>query len=329
MGAVSEGGMMMSSMWPAMVPSSMRIQYPDVSMMQGARSYSGIYGEGVHQLPLEADFSYALQRPGVVPGMEFSSSGAMLPQSAGLAFSPHHMPAAHRRSSSFTHSGGGFSQSRRRMRAPYASNDLLSSPGQYRHGQFMHNNFMTAPTSIKEDSTDFVLGGLPPGYADSGTNVPRSSGTSSATSSLLTQQLEGRIASQHAQQASSYQERRVSDSNLVIPPSYTGAHLGAAMYPQRNWQPAIVDTSGGCYYGTYMAANGVMAAPVPDQLQAYGSYGSYPDQQMPVWYGQPNLLPQPYPSAALYQPSVDMEHSKSLARPHCPPPHYYNGDMNM
>jgi hypothetical protein len=328
MGAVSEAGMMMNSMRPAMVPSSMQQPYPDVSMMQGPRSYSGTYGEGLHQLPVEADFSYALQRPGVVPGMDFSSSGAMLPQVAGLAFSPHHMPAAHRRSSSFSHSGGVLSQPRRRMRGAYAPNDLLSSPGNYGQRPFTHNNFMTSPTSIKEDSTDYVLGGLPGGDVVSGASVPRGGGTSSASSSLLTQQLEGRLAGQYTQQASSYQERRVSDSNLVIPPAYPGAHPGATMYPQNIGQPAIVDSSGGYYYTPYMTANGIMMAPVPTQLQAYGSYGSYPDQQMPVWYGQPHSLPQAYLSASLNQQSFeDTEQSGSGQRPHCPPPHSYNGDM--
>jgi hypothetical protein len=190
---------------------------------------------------------------------------------------------------------------------------------------------MTSPTSIKEDSTDYILGGIPGGSADSWANAPRSSGTSSATSSLLTQQLEGRLAGQQTQQASSYQERRASDSNLGIPPAYIGAPPGAAVYSQNNGQPVIVDSSGGYYYTTYMTANGVvMAAPVPAQLQAHGSIGSYPDQQMPVWYGQPNSLPQAYPSAALYQPSFDdTEQSGSMQRPHCPPPYYYNRDMSM
>jgi hypothetical protein len=305
---------------PAMYSSSMHMPYQDVSVMQGAQSFSGIHGENVHQMPVEADFGYALQRPGVVPGMDVSSSGGMPPQAAGMAYSPHYRPdGAHQRSRSFTHSGGGYSQRQtRRTSAPYVPSDFMSSPGNCGQIQFMR---LASPTSIKEDSTDFVLGG---------------SSAPPATSSLLTQQLEDRSPGQHMQ-AHSYQERWAS-SNSNLPPAYVGAPPGGVMYAQNNGQPLGVDPSGGYYYTAYMTANGVAmsADPVnfaempPAHIQGY-SYGAYPEQQMPVWYGPPDSLPQAgYPPANLYQPtSENTEQNGSMQRPHCPPPHYYSQGTSM
>lgn len=310
--------------------------------MQGPQSFSAIHGESAHQLPVEGDFAYALQRPGVFPAMDLSLSGSSNmppPQVIGAAFSPRQMPSNHQRSRSFTHSGGGggsYPQGRR-----LSHNETMPSSGNQGLSQFMINQGLNSATSIKEDSTDFVLGS---GGGSLEASYPtRSSAGSSVTSSLLAQQLEGRSAGANAD---SYQERmHASDCHIVSssqPPAYLGAvpvaatgpaYAPAMPYAPNNGLPVSAD-SAGYYYTTYVTPNGaVMSAPVnldmqsaaaAMQVHAYGSpYGHYSDQQMPAAYV--------YPPANLSQPQFEeMKQNTPNQRPHAPPPPRYNHpDMSM
>jgi hypothetical protein len=304
--------------------------YADGTMgqaMHGPQSFSSAHGDNVYQVPLDADFGYALQRPGVFPGMDLSMSGSSNippPQMMRAPYSPRQMPPEqHQRSRSFTHSnsGGSGAHSHNRRRS-HGHNEVLP-PGNQGLSQYMINQGMNSATSIKEDASDFVLG--------SGNNSMETK--SSATSSLLAQQLEGRSAEARAD---SYQERMyASDSNIGMtsqPPAHLGA--GLSVMPQQQGPPAMVATgmpysqnvgmpasadAAGYYYTTYVTPSGaVMSAPVNMDMQSfaamqmqhsYGSpYGNYADQQLPAGYGPPTSLhpqQQVYPPSNLSQPSFE------------------------
>ena len=331
-------------------------------VLQGPQSFSAIHGEGMHQFPGEVDFGYALQRPGVFPGMDLSgASNIPPPPVVGGAYSPHQiqMPPNHQRSRSFTHmsSGSGPLPHRRfsdRM-GSYGHREMPVSPGNEGQTQYMLSQAMNSATSIKEDSTDFVLGG-----SMESSSFPTRSSAGSSTASLLSQQMRS-----VGENRDSYHER-MEDSNRHVaissqPPAYLGAvpaaaHLSAAFAPgvpgsapgtvyapgmpyvPNGLMPASAD-SAGYYYKTYITPNGaVMSAPVnmdmqsaaaAMQMHSYGSsYGSYSDQ-----YGPPNSLHhQLHPPANLSQPSFEeAERSGSIYRPHVPPPPHYNyqGGMSM
>jgi len=305
--------------------------------MQGPQSFPAIHGENMHQLPVEADFGYALQRPGVVPAMDLSFSGASNMSHApmmGAAYSPRQMPSEHQRSRSFTHSSGGGGSYSHGRRPSHGRIDMAMH-GNQGLSQYMINQGMTSATSIKEDANDFVLG------SGSGSMETRSSGTNS----LLAQQLEGRSAGARAE---SYQERMHAPSQ---PPAYLGpvtasapdpAYGSGMPYAANMGMPASAD-SASYYYTTYVTPNGaIMSAPVNmdmqsaaamQQMHSYGSpYGSYADQQIAAAYGPPNSLhSQMYPPANLSQPSFEesKQQNGQRQRQHPPPPRYDNRGMSM
>ena len=316
--------------------------------MIGPQSFTGIYDYHVSHMPFEGDFAYALQRPGIVPGMDLSSSATtMYPQASGLpAYSPRQVLTGHQRSRSFTHSSGGGNSMPRRQRNSYGPKGVPTSPGNHGQSQYMHNSFM-GPTSINEDSTDYHLGGS----VDTSSYPTRGSDVSSATS-LLAQQLEDRSSGQAGPLADSYQDMMyASDSNFhhsSLPPGYVpgpGAPGPGAMYAQTTGQPMSTD-SGGYYYTTYMSPDGVvMSAPVNMDMHnaasmqqaalmqsygSYGSYGSYPDQPMQISYGPPpSLAPQGYPSYITQHSSGDIDQNGGVRRSQRPPPHYHHQGMSM
>ena len=175
--------------------------------MTSVQSFGGMSYDG-NGLPVDADFGYALQRPGVVPGADMSGSySSMNQQLAAMAYSPHHLqpplqntfsrPGSYGRSGSYGGIGGnnlgrnGLSTRRRR----YNPQGISESPHGLHHDSqqnYRHN----PPTSIREDASDYHLGiGI------------RSGGSSVASgSSLLSQQLEAQQGLAHQQQESNLRE---------------------------------------------------------------------------------------------------------------------------
>lgn len=306
---------------------------------QGPQSFSAIQGDNMHHMPVEADFGYALQRPGIVPSMDLSgASNVPPPRINPAAYSHCQIPPEHQRSRSFNHSigaGGSLPQGRR---ASHGSQEMSGRQGL---SQYMIEQGMCSATSIKEDATDYVLGGSMES-ALSSSFPTRSSAGSSATSSLLAQQLEGRSA---GGMSNSSRGQYVSSSQ---PPAYLGAVSNAAApgpasyapampYVPHNGMPASAD-SAGYYYTTYITQNGaVMSAPVnmdmqsaaaAMQMHSYGSsYGSYADQQMPAVYGPPSSL---HHQANLSQPSIEeSKRNGSMPPPRANPHHYNHQGMSM
>lgn len=175
--------------------------------MANAQSYGGMSYDG-NGIPVDADFGYALQRPGVVPGIDMSGSySSMNQQLAAMAYSPHHLqppqqgislrPGSYGRSGSYggisgNNLGRNGSSSRRRR---YNPQGMPESPHGLHHGS--HQNYLhNPPTSIREDASDFHLG-----------ISIRSGGSSVASgSSLLSQQLEAQQSLAHHQQESNLRE---------------------------------------------------------------------------------------------------------------------------
>jgi serine/threonine protein kinase len=313
-------------------------------MMQG-QSYSAVHGNNMHNSQHEADFGYALQRPGVVPSMDLSFSGASnLPppqfNQVGYESSNRQMPPEHQRSRSFTHSGGVAGLLSHGRRASHGSHELSERQGL---SQYMIQQGMCSATSIKEDANDYVLGGS----MESGQSslLPaRSSIGSSATSSLLAQQLEGLSAdsSSGGHYMSSQPPTHLGAVPVAAPPQVPATGLAPSSYGpgmpylSQSEMPASVD-SAGYYYTTYITPNGaVMSAPVnmdiqsaaaAMQMHSYGSsYGSYADhQQFPSFYAPPSSLhPQmTYPLSGLQQPPFEESRQNGPPPPHANRNNYY------
>lgn len=225
----------------------------------------------------------------------------------------------------------------RRRASGYAPSDFPGTRGQ---SQFYADNFMTSPTSIQEDSTNFVLGQS----ADSSTDPAKSVEGPSVTSSLLAQQLEGR-ASCYSFEAGSFKQPTQAPTETLGNGAMPSRHIGVgfATHPHAN---AASANSGCYYYTTYVTSNGVPmsalmnmdmrhAAPVAAQMHEYGPYGTVPEQQLPMMYGPPSSLHQAgYAYNGTSQPTQDgTSQGGSIQWHQYPPPElrsqFYHHGMSM
>jgi len=287
------------------------------SMMMAPQSYQGSVGSysGLQQAPLDADFGYALQRPGVVPGVgSLSSSYTMnqAPPPAGgtstttsasggpMAFSPHHHLQSHGRASSYSSGTARSSRYRRQQ---------FSHP---QHGSFRG----TATASIQEDAADSKSSSV-----TSGTSLlaqQLEDAQSVATQGSRAQMMDGSLQLQQQQlqqqQQQMYYMQRIHGHQHLDgqhQPTMAG-HMDTSMHLQQhsmphNYMPTQQMTSYGYYTTTYVTANGtplqaqsavdMRAPPVP--AAGYSSYGSYNDP-MSATYVSPANLHQPQ-QAALHQ----------------------------
>lgn len=232
----------------AMSYGSVSIPHPAMRAGMGPQSFSGMSYDGVNA-QVEAEFGYALQRPGVVPSThELAGSYSSVGQQhsvPSVAFSPHHHHQSHGVASRslpggvahLGYNGRNTSQvpqmnTRRVSRNRYSLGHVPMSPMSQSY------NMHQAPTSIREDSTDYQLGGGDTSSVASG-------------ASLLAQQLE-------EQAAIARDALRVSDTSF--------ANMDQAHRQQQQTHPAYMPQQAPMYtgaqapagyYTTYIGANGM------------------------------------------------------------------------
>lgn len=283
--------------------------------VSGPQSFTGVTGyESLSQIPMEADFGYALQRPGVVPGMggDLSSSMTMssstMGQSPMMAYSPQQWAVATGRAGSLTmsHSVGPLPGLGGRRRHTYSAQPQQGTAGGLAPASFLQ------PTSIREVGTDYQLG--PPETSVLSSSLQTSS--QGSTTSLLAQQLE---AQSHS---SSVQMQDTTGAMMQVPGTQTGNHP-----PQYVGGPDSysASTNPGYYYSNYMTPGGVGM-----MMNSYLHTGSYPEnapQQMTYnIVGPPSTSfqqPQQYPPSS-YQQYLDRTRAQPPARP---PPRYQGMSM--
>lgn len=292
-----------------------------------AQSYSGLGHDGFHHLPMEAELGYALQRPGVVPGMggDLSTTPVMLPQHAAMSangFSPHQLhsismnsiPGPQMRSNSFTNPPSSVSRSaaRRRRHTFNAMNGTVTSTPQ---SPYMLGGYMASPTSIREDGTDYYLG------QDSAATSQNAPGTAAAggTASLLSQQLaEHSDTGPPAHDPPTHVSEPGAQHRVEGPSSLPPGGYGPSPAMYASSCPAAASQMN-VYY--YVAADGtpVMMPPQPSEVPAatqmmpvYGSHGSFQDPtgMVPMPYGINSTPVYALPPGAqvpshLAQPSVE------------------------
>lgn len=248
------------------ITSSGATSYGDVSVpyqssrvTNGPQSYSGMSNDGMNVQQYEAEFGYALRRPGVVPSThDLAGSYASLnhPSVSSVGCSPHHH---HHQShgvvlASAAQLHGGYNgrnatvplmTSRRGTRNSYNMGHLGMAPTSQSY------NLHHAPTSIQEDSSDYQLGG--------GDAVSVSSGAS-----LLALQLE-------AQTAIAHDTMHSSETNALGNMNHVSLHQhGHPPYMSQVPMYAGVPAQGG-YYPSYMTTNG---APMMAQHQQHHHYST-------------------------------------------------------
>ena len=144
--------------------SSMAMSHGDMSIPQvplhlgnGPQSYSDFSYEGVNMQRVEAEFGFALQRPGVVPsihdlGGSYSSVGQQ--SSSNVAFSPHHHPVSSmaqlQMAYGVRHTSLPSMSQRRGARHGYNKGHPTMSQTTFNLG--LHH----APTMIREDCSDHL-----------------------------------------------------------------------------------------------------------------------------------------------------------------------------
>uniref|UniRef100_A0A7S1GLQ8 Protein kinase domain-containing protein n=1 Tax=Cyclophora tenuis TaxID=216820 RepID=A0A7S1GLQ8_CYCTE len=218
----------------------------------GAQSFSGVSYEGV-QVPIDADFGYALQRPGVVPGSGIDPSGSyssLTQQVSAVAFSPHHhLPP--RRASGVPNVSGPATRNAALMRAA-ASTGGASLPSSSAAGRRRQMGLVpqsprqyissTATASIQEDSADFAR--------------------SSVSTSLLAQQMEeAGAASQSVAASMGVHDMMITEGTLEA--QIQQQQMMHAGYVNQNMYGLAPPSTGGYY--TYVSANGtpIMTAVPP------------------------------------------------------------------
>jgi hypothetical protein len=229
------------------------------SVVSGAQSMSTFAYDGRLRPPVDADLAYALQRPGVVPGMggcDGSSVGSLSHASSGqhfggMGYSPSsHLPPYQPRSNSFSRpdqvmymdQGGGVPRS---------------------HGQssYMYNSYGQGPTSNQGDATSYNYCGQPPLHQ---IEAP----------SLLARQLEGASQGGMAipgleQQSGMYGDYQHNNSRRGYS---TGQPYGveqAGTYMNPGSYGAQANAHGGYYY---VAANGGQGSQYMSQQPCNNGY---------------------------------------------------------
>lgn len=148
------------------------------------QSFSGVYYDRISQhLPVEGDLGYALQRPGVVPSMGLDQPGS-LSQQHTFQYAPHLLTP---NESSLSRSGHGVTSGVINMNTnSHLTSNIPSSLGIDGRGQYLSHQPQDVYDSSCTSDRDEVDRGVP-------------SSVSSASRSLLAQQLEEHSAVEHVQ----------------------------------------------------------------------------------------------------------------------------------
>lgn len=292
-------------------------------MLSAAQSLSGLSYEGL-QVPVDADFGYALQRPGVVPGSgaELSGSYSSLTQQAAaatLGFSPHHHLPPRRASGVAPVRNAALLRSA--MSSSGASLPSSSAAGRRRQMGLVPQSprqYMPSTTvSIQEDSSDF--------------------GRSAGGSSLLSQQLEevGAVDPNAAGQLEHFDGTVGSlEAQIHLQQQQQQQQMMHGGYMNQNVYGLAPPAAAGGYY-TYVSANGtpIMSALPPGNMMAAamapGSMnhltGSYEHMQVPLGslgvYAPSSMQGVPmYPASyGLDQPSENYALRQAQQHPQAPP----------
>lgn len=263
-------------------------------MLASARSYGGGMSYDGLAVPVDADFAYALQRPGVVPGAELSGSYSSVNQQLA-AYTPHHnpqqqqgiglRPGSYGRPGSYLGISGNSLGRNSSGRSRYNPQGMPESPHSLHRGiqpNYLHN----APTSIREDGSDYQLG-----------QSLRSGGSSVASgSSLLSQQLEA----QHQHQQQLHQQQQESNMRDAIYASQSRLQVDVGRQHHAQQVSSIHKMYGGAQQGTmyppqnvYYGGAYVSGAPLQHVMApASLSHISYstPGYENHTTYGAPSQI---------------------------------------